>query len=170
MMRLQARLFSSQNGSMSSLSPPQIAFLIAGTLSVVGLVYSLFHLRTTYAEYEELAPEARSIARSLRGGDIFRDGDDLVMSGNYGRLPVIVRFSNSDNTPGLSLRVQAPATFTLAATPTGGIDIGTGRLLPTGDALFDSRFSLRSEQPNEARIFLSRTVVAILKRLCCSSK
>src|SRR5437899_11544396 len=98
--------------------PLQLALLIIGALSVIGLVIFFVQNRRTFAGYEEFSSDARKLSRMLRG-ELFRDGDDLVMAGNYNGMATVVRFSNSDNTPGLNVRVQAPASFTLAVTPQG---------------------------------------------------
>src|SRR5260370_31745036 len=155
---------------MGSFSTPQIALLIVGALSAVGLVAILVRNSRTYSGYQEFAGEARFVARAMKA-DVFRDADDLVLSGNFGKLPAIVRFSNADNTPGLNIRVQAPATFTLSVTPKKAIDTGVGRVVGrTDDPQFDARFTIRSGQATEARLFLTPRTVALLKRLSCSSE
>ncbi len=103
---------------MGSLSPLQIALLIIAAVSIVGMVIAVVRSRRTYSEYEEIAGEARRLGSIIKG-EIFRDGNDLVVSGNYGMLPTVVRFSNDENTPGLNMRMQAPATLTLSLVPSG---------------------------------------------------
>ena len=153
---------------MGSLSPPQIAALIAGALALIGFIVILIQRQRTYAQYEEFAKEARTIVKALHG-DVFRDADDLVMSGNFSSLPSIVRFSNSDTTPGLNILTKAPASFTLTVTPSHAA-AGPGRAMGrTNDPQFDARFTIRSEHPAEARLFLTPFTLRHIKRLCCSS-
>jgi len=149
--------------------PLQLALLIIGALSVVGLVTFLIRNRRTFAGYEDFATDARKLALTLRG-ELFRDADDLVVSGNYNGFATVVRFSNSDNTPGLSIHVDAPASFNLAVTPLGAEPMLPGRIVPTNDPQFEQRFVVRSDRPTEARMFLSPPQVATLKKLSCSSK
>lgn len=149
--------------------PLQLALLIVGALSVVGLVVFLIRSRRTFAGYEEFSSDARKLAHMLRG-ELFRDADDLVMAGNYNGVATVVRFSNADNTAGLNVRMEAPAGFNLAVTPLGAEPLLAGRIVPANDPQFESRFTLRSDRPTEARMFLSPQQVAAIKKLSCSSK
>src|SRR5438105_7882701 len=101
------------------LSPIAIALVIIIVLGVVGAIISLFRGRTTFSGYEDLAPDARAIAKALTDSEVFRDGGDLVVSGNFQKLPTIVRFSYDENTPALNIHMKAPATFTLSVVPKG---------------------------------------------------
>lgn len=155
---------------MESLSPVQIVLVIVAALSAVGIVVVLIRNHTTYSEYEEFAADARAVASAMHG-EVFRDGSDLVMSGNFGKLPAIVRFSNAENTPGMNIRMQAPATFTLAVVPMGAKALEGGRsVIPTGDQMWDARFNTRTDQPTQAKMFLTRQTQASLHQLCCSSR
>src|SRR5512143_471800 len=112
---------------MGSLPPIAIALAIVAVLTLVGLVIAHFRDRNTYAGYEEMVGEARQVAKSLKG-ELFRDGTDLVASGNFLKLPVVVRFSYAENTQELNIRMSAPATFTLSVVPKGAKAI-EGRVL-----------------------------------------
>ncbi len=135
---------------------------------MVGGLVTFFHRASTYRGYQDLAGEARQIAKALKG-DVFRDGTDLVVSGSQGSWPVIVRFSHAENTPGLNIRMQAPASFTLwiSARSRGSVE---GRAqLRTGDHTFDGRFSTRSDHPTQATLLLgTKYLVSGLQKLCCS--
>ena len=48
---------------------------------------------------------------------MFRDGNDLVLVGNFNSRPTQVRFSYDENTPGLNVRMQAPVSFTFSVVP-----------------------------------------------------
>ncbi|SRR5581483_5966574 len=152
------------------MSPLQIALLTVGVLSLIAVGISVMRRRATFAGYEEIAADARALALLLRG-EVFRDGMDLVVSGNFEKLPVLIRFSNSENTPGLNIRMQAPASFSLSVAPAAMQLIDGGRsVITTGEHMFDLRFTTRSNHPTQAKIFASRQVVSLFQRLCCSSK
>ena len=155
---------------MGSLSPIAIALVILALVGFVGLVISYFRNRGTYAGYEEISGEARQVSKALKG-ELFRDGTDLVVSGNYFRLPAIVRFSYSENTPGMNIRMSAPSTFTLSVVPKGAQATEGRVLVRTADDMFDARFTSRSDHPNQAKIFLGgKTVNTALHKLMCSQK
>ncbi len=137
---------------------------------MVGFIIASFRDRNTYAGYEEIVGEVRQVAKSLKG-EIFRDGTDLVTSGNFFKLPAVVRFSYAENTPGLNIRMSAPATFTLSVVPKGAQATEGRVLVRTSDDMFDAKFTSRSDPPNQAKIFLGgKTVNAALHKLCCSQK
>ena len=155
---------------MGSLPPIAIALAIICVVTLVGFIIAHFRDRSTYAGYEDIIGEARQVARSLKG-EVFRDGTDLVASGNFFKLPVIVRFSYAENTPGLNMRMSAPATFTLSVVPKGAQATEGRVLVRTSDDMFDAKFTSRSDHPNQAKIFLGgKTVNAALHKLCCSQK
>src|SRR5688500_12947973 len=99
-------------------APLFIATGIIAGVWLLGLIIS--HWRQSHAlrDYEEYASDAQAVASNLNA-EIFRDGIDLVVSGNYGRLPTVIRFSHADNTPGLNMKMRAPATFTMSVLPKG---------------------------------------------------
>src|SRR5207247_8563205 len=74
--------------SFSDMHLPPIAFalLVVVVLGVVGAVISVFRGRSSFGGYEDLAPDARAVAKSLTDSEVFRDGSDLVVSGNFQKL------------------------------------------------------------------------------------
>ncbi len=153
---------------MGSFSPLQIALMIVAALAIIGVVITLVRSSMTYSGYAEIAHDIRRLGLSLHG-EIFRDGSDVVVSGNYQQLPAVVRFSNEENTPGLNIRMQAPATFVLSVAPSGTQVAEGGRnLVKTTDELFDSRFTTRTDQPAQARMFISKHTTSLLQKLACS--
>jgi hypothetical protein len=155
---------------MKLLSPVEIALVIAGLVSTVGFAIALLRNRSVFAGYREVAADAKHLRAALNGM-VFRDGSDLVVTGSFQKWPVVVRFSNSDNTPGLSLRMLVPANFSLSLASAGMQVINGGRhVVPTGDHLFDARFTARTNHPAQARLFLTRATATLLQKLCCSSK
>jgi hypothetical protein len=153
---------------MGSLSPLQVALLIVAALSMVGAVIAFIRSTMTYSGYSGIVNDVRRIALAMRG-EIFRDGADVVISGTYERLPAVVRFSNEESTPGLNIRIQAPATFLLSVVPAGA-QVGEGgrNLVRTADEQFDSRFNTRTDQPMQAHMFLNDETTGLLQRLACS--
>ena len=153
---------------MGSLSPLQIVFIIIAAVSIIGVLITLFKNRSVYGGYEEIQSDVRRISAGI-GGEIFRDGEDLVINGNYQKLPVVIRFSNAENTPGLNIRMQAPTTFRLTVFPSGESSSEAARApVRTTDEQFDARFQTRSDQPTQAKMFLDRQSTELLKRTMCS--
>ena len=153
---------------MGSLSPVQLALIIIGGLAVVGVVVALIRRRATYSGYQDYTADVKLIAAALKG-EIFRDGGDLVVSGNYGKMPSIVRFSNDEHTAGLNITVHAPATFALSVTPAEAPSREVGQTpIRTSDPGWDARFTTRTDQPSAASMFLTRQTEMHIQRLCCT--
>ena len=160
---------STHNPMMSSLSPLAIVLGIIFGLAVLGAAIALVYNLRKFAGFRQIGGDAEKIADAL-GGELFRDGGDLVVSGNLGRLPTVVRFSNKEDVPGLNIRMGVPANFTLWIAPRSA-DPGEGRAtVRTGDAAFDNRFITRSDDPGQARLFLAlQTVPRAIHQLACSN-
>jgi hypothetical protein len=156
---------------MASMHPVALALLILLVVGAVGFLIHLLRRGKTFAGYQELTGDAQQIAKSLGGGEIFRDGNDLVISGNYRHMPAIVRFSYGENTPGVNLSVKAKATFTMSVVPKGE-SASEGRVLVrTPDDLFDARFQTRTDHPTQAKMFVGgKVVMQQLQKMCCSSR
>jgi hypothetical protein len=154
---------------MSSLSPLAIVLGIIFGLAVLGAVIALVYNLHKFSGYREIGRDAEKITDTL-GGEMFRDEGDLVISGNFNRLPTVVRFSNKEDVPGLNIRMGVPANFTVWIAPRSA-DPGEGRaVLRTGDPAFDNRFITRSDDPGQARLFLALQMVPrALHQLACSS-
>jgi hypothetical protein len=137
---------------------------------MAGAIIAYARRSRTYRGYREVAGEVRTIARAFRG-EVFRDGDDLVIGGNMDGLPATVRFSQMEDTPGVSIRMEAASTFQMSIVPQGSAQSEGKAVLRTGDTQFDSRFTTRTDEPTQARMLLgSRGVTPDLQKLCCSSK
>lgn len=155
---------------MGSVSPIVVALGIISLVGFLGAVIAYVRRGATFKGHEEMAAEARAIARFLRG-TLFRDGDDLVVAGNVGEWPATVRFSYQENTPGLSLRMEVPSTFVISMVPQGSLQAEGRAAIRTGDTAFDGRFTTRTDQPTSARMLLGmRRVTSDFQKLCCSSK
>lgn len=154
---------------MSSLSPLAIVLGIIFGLAVLGAVIALVYNLHKFSGFRRFGRDAEKITDSL-SGEMFRDGGDLVISGNFNHLPTVVRFSNKEDVPGLNIRMGVPANFTLWIAPRNA-DPGEGRAtVRTGDPAFDNRFITRSDDPGQARLFLALQMVPrALHQLACSS-
>lgn len=154
---------------MSSLSPLAIVLGIIFGLAVLGAIIALVYNLRKFAGFRHIGREAEKLADTL-GGELFRDGGDLVVSGNFGRLPTVVRFSNKEDVPGVNIRMGVPANFTLWIAPRSA-DPGEGRTtLRTGDSGFDNRFITRSDDPGQARLFLAlQSVPKAIHQIACSN-
>ena len=154
---------------MIMLDPKLIALAILVLL--VGVIIVMMRRGNTFSGYNDVAADAQRIQRAIKG-ESFRDGNDLVVSGSVDKLPVQVRFSYDENTPGLTIRLSAPATFTLTIAPKGSQAVGEGKLLVrTGDDMFDARFVTRTDHMAQAKMFVGgKQATALLQKLCCSTK
>jgi hypothetical protein len=126
---------------------------------------------STFSGYGDVAADAQRVQRALKG-EVFRDGSDLVVSGSQDKLPTVVRFSYDENTPGLNIRMSAPANFTLTISPKGSQAVGEGKtLVRTSDDMFDARFVTRTDHVAQAKMFVGgKQALALMQKLCCSSK
>jgi hypothetical protein len=155
---------------MGSIHPVALALLILLLVGLVGFIIHTFRRGQTFSGYKELTKDAEQIAKSL-GGEIFRDGNDLVISGNYRKMPAIVRFSYDENTPGLNLHGKAKATFTMSVAPKGERAAEGRVLVRTPDDMFDARFQTRTDHPTQAKMFVGgKLAMQQLQKLCCSSR
>lgn len=155
---------------MGSMHPVALALLIVVVVGLAGYIIHSFRRGQAFSGYQELTQDAEQIAKAL-GGEIFRDGDDLVISGNYHNMPAIVRFSYAENTPGLNLHAKAKATFTMSVVPKGERASEGRVLVRTSNEMFDARFLTRTDHPTQAKMFVSgKLVTQLLQRLCCSPR
>jgi hypothetical protein len=155
---------------MLSIPPLTMVFVILVSVALAGAVAAYVRDRVRFSGYRELTAEALRIARALHG-EVFRDGADLVITGAWDRWPVMVRFSYSENTPGLSIRMGAPATFSLSVAPSRAEDAAGRVVLRTADEIFNTRFTIRSDDPMQARLFLDRRQASVcLRKLCRSAE
>jgi hypothetical protein len=145
--------------------------VLAVVVLAIGAIILMFRKSSTFMGYTDVAADAQRIQRAIKG-ETFRDGSDLVVSGSQDKLPVTVRFSYDENTPGLNIRMSAPANFTLTISPKGSQAPGEGKtLLRTGDDMFDARFVTKTDQMAQAKMFVSgKQALSLMQKLCCSSK
>ena len=149
--------------------PIATAVLIVFFVALSGVIIVALIKHRSLSGYEELGADTRALAQTLKG-EFFRDGGDLVISGHWGNLPTVIRFSRDENTPGLNMVMRAQASFTLSVVPKGARATEGRVLVKSNDEMFDARFHTRTDHPTQARMMLgSKKVVKDLAKLVCSS-
>jgi hypothetical protein len=148
----------------------QIGLGIAAAITLIGTIVSFFRHSATLKGYEDYAADIKRVATSLRA-EVFRDGNDVVITGNHQKHPVQVRFSYDENTPGLNIRMQAPVSFTLSVVPKGERATEGRVLVRTTNDMFDVKFATRTDHPTQAKMVIgNRAMMSSIEKLCCSSK
>jgi hypothetical protein len=153
------------------LNPVAVSIAIIVAVIFVGAFLAYFRDRKKYEGHQEYAADARALASKLNG-ESFRDGEDLVINGTtQGQLPVIIRLSFAENTPGLHIRMVAPANFRMFVLPKGAKTTEGRVQVRTNDESFEARFVTRTDNPMQAKMYLgSKGVLPELGKLGCSSK
>ncbi len=123
----------------------------------------------TFSGYPEVREEVQRIAKMLKA-EVSREGADLLVQGNHAGKPVTLRFSREDDAPGLSIRMGVPSNFEMSVFPQSGSAAKRGKArVRANDRVFDSAFAVWSNQPVEAKLFLSlRGTIGAIKRICHS--
>jgi hypothetical protein len=148
----------------------KIFVIVIALITLVGVVVSFLRKSSIIKGYEEYAGDISRITSALKA-ELFRDGDDIVITGNHKQHPVQVRLSYAENTPGLSIRMQAPVSFTYSVVPKGERATEGRLLIRTGDDMFDLKFATRTDHPTQAKMVItSKSMTANIVKLCCSSK
>jgi len=151
------------------MSAMTIALMIVGAAAVI-LTADAIRRARMFRGYEEIKADARQIAALLRG-ETARYDHDVVIAGNFGAFPVVVRFSQGANTPGLILQMTAPATFDLQFSPKTAPETGGKTAIKTGMVGLDTRFNASKGQAVQAKVFVTDPAVGgQLEQLCCSSQ
>ncbi len=151
-----------------SRNPLLVAFDVLALVVAIGCLIVLIRESTVFRGYRPYKRAAKSIARAI-GGTWFRDGAMLVVNGFYRGIPVVVRFSTAENTPGVNLWMKVPARLNLFVFHKSAKHTEGHLLVPTGDSWFDDRFVVRTDQRETAlALFADQSVVRDLKKVCCS--
>jgi hypothetical protein len=156
---------------MSYASPLTIFFAVIASVGLVGVSITHFRRRRIFDGYWELAADVNRVSASLGSAETFRDGSDLVVSGNYEGLPTVVRFSHGERTPSLVINCGAPIDFAFSMIPKGYAGSHGAKVLSTGRKRLDEHFLATSGDPEQARLFcFSPETLDHMERLCCSGK
>src|SRR3954463_12864641 len=95
-----------------------IFVLLAVLVLLTGAVIHIVRKSSILKGYSDVAGDAERLQRALKG-ETFRDGSDRVRPASQDNFPGRVRFSFAENSPGLRIRMFAPANFTLTISPKG---------------------------------------------------
>lgn len=155
---------------MGPFSPLATATVIALAVCLAGIFINAYKRAKLYLGYEDIEDDVRRVARQLKA-EVFRDGEDLVISGGTVKLPTVLRFSHAESTPGMHIRVHAPISFTLSIAPKGSLTPEGKVGIRTGHDVLDARFVARTDHPTQIRMLLAeKRVLRHLEKLCCSSR
>lgn len=148
----------------------QFALMVVAVLALFWVISAMIRKAATFSGYQEFHDDVQTIRAALKG-EVFRDGNDLVVTGNFGRYPAQMRLSYAENTPGMSLRMHAPVAFKFSAVPKGARATEGRVLVRSGSDMLDSRFSCRTDHPTQTKMVLgSRAALSALEKLCCSGR
>ncbi len=150
---------------MPIFSPLSLSIVICGAVAIAGILIASRRRVATFAGYESLTHDLRRV-RSRLHGELERDGADVIVRGAMRHWPVLLRFSHAENTPGLVVRMELPAPFSLFLS-SPDMPGEEGRFaVRLGDSVLDSRFHVRTDHPTEARLFAaSDKTRALLRQL-----
>jgi hypothetical protein len=153
---------------MMNQHPLLIVFDILALMTAAGCFVVLVREAVLFRGYRSLKRITKSLRATLRGS-IFRDGADLVISGFYRGVPAVVRFSFAENTPEVNIWMKVTSALNLFISHRSSKSAEGRMRIPTKDARFDERFSIRSDNPNDALALLTDDrAFEELKKLCCS--
>ncbi len=121
--------------------------------------------------FKEWSGDIRRLRSVLRQGELRREYDDVVVSGRFRQLPVDIRLSQSDTTPGLCVTVTAPAGFQFSLASGDRRKFGGKTIVRLNHSMLDRIFVARSDHPVEAKLFFSEaSTLTCLTKLCYSRK
>jgi hypothetical protein len=136
-------------------SPVVMLGILVAVVAFFGAIAAYAYDRMRFAGYRKIVLGVMKL-EEMFATRAFREGNDLVVTGNRSGLPVTVRFSHSDTLPALHIRMGAPATFDLNVTPARSRTQTNKPVVRTTDEKFNMSYSLRSTQPAHAKIFLNQ--------------
>jgi hypothetical protein len=153
---------------LSHQHPLLVVFDIIALMIAAGSAMVLVREAILFRGYRGLKTVAKSLGSSLRGS-IFRDGNDLVVSGFFRGIPAVVRFSTAENMPEVHIWMKISSAMNLFVSHKSS-KLTDGRVrIPTRDAWFNDRFMIRTDFPSETVALLADDGTTLeLKKLCCS--
>ena len=145
-----------------------MVFDIVAIMAAVGCLIVLVRESMLFRGFRHAKPVARGLARATQG-TVFRDGSDLVINGFYRGIPTVIRFSLSDTSPDVNLWMRVSSRFNLYVFHNSVQRLDGRFRVPTTDAWFDQRFTLRTDNKDAILAFLAdRRATEELKELACS--
>ena len=153
------------------MQPLALVLNIAILVGIVGIVVYWVRRFAVFLGYKAIQPDVLQIAGLLKG-DPIRERSDVVIEGNYGGNPTVVRFSHRVDTPGLDIQMRVPATVNFFLAPKTIVAANEGRVqIRTGSAALDRRFNARTDHPMELRMLTAGPAIKnSLEQLCCSTQ
>ncbi len=150
--------------------PLMITGLVTSAAAVAGIVAAVMREVRLFEDFREIAPQVKTIANQLRA-EVFRDRNDLVVSGEYKGIPTVLRFYKQRNAPAMGLYVRIPVGCQLSLIPkqrAGGSRASDVKL--NCRALKD-HFVARSKNPADlVHLLGADEAVKRLEALCRSTK
>lgn len=147
-------------------------FLVAAAVAIVLLVLAggWFRRFRSLRGFEDARADISQFVARLSGGTLGRESGDLVLKGRYKGIPLTVRFSRSEYSPGLYMTCPAPVNLALSFAPKNREVPGGQIVFRTGDPVLDRQFVGRTNQLTYAKLFLGLSqVVSEVRKLCSSS-
>ena len=153
------------------MQPLALILNIAVVVGIIGIVVYWVRRFAVFLGYKAIEPDVLQIAELLQAQPL-RDRSDVVLEGNYGGHPTIVRFSHRVDTPGLDIQMRVPATLNLFLMPKNFATTNEGRvLMRTGSVPLDRRFNARTDHPMEFKMLTAGAAMkSSLEQLCCSTQ
>jgi hypothetical protein len=153
------------------MQPLALVLNIAILVGIVGIVVYWVRRFAIFLGYKAIQPDVLQIAALLKTAPL-RERNDVVIEGNFGGNPTIVRFSHRVDTPGLDIQMRVPATVNFFLAPKTIVAANEGRVpVRTGSAALDRRFNARTDHPVELKMLTAVPAVkSSLEQLCCSTQ
>jgi len=153
------------------MQPLALILNIAIVVGIIGIVVYWVRRFAVFLGYKAIAPDVLQIAELLKAQPL-RDRSDVVLEGNYGGNPTIIRFSHRVDTPGLDIQMRVPAAISFFLLPKSFASTNEGRvLMRTGSAHLDRRFNARTDHPMEFKMLTAGAAMKTsLEQLCCSTQ
>ncbi|HVG91614.1 MAG TPA: hypothetical protein VNB54_09005 [Alphaproteobacteria bacterium] len=153
------------------MQPLALVLNIAILVGIVGIVVYWVRRFAVFFGYKAIQPDVLQIATLLKAQPL-RERNDVVIEGNFGGNPTIVRFSHRVDTPGLDIQMRVPATVNFFLSPKTITTANEGRVpVRTGSAALDRRFNASTDHPVELRMMTAVPAVKnSFEQLCCSTQ
>lgn len=148
--------------------PMTIAGVVVAVLVVAGIVTAVVREMRLFDNYRDIAPSVKTIANQLRA-EVFRDFEDLVVSGTFKGIPTVIRFSQREHSPSMGIYVRIPSASQFAVVPKGMAGKAESAIKLKGRRLA-AQFVLKSDNPSGLESLLGQERnVQLLDMLCCST-
>ena len=147
--------------------PMMIAGLVVAVMAVAGIVAAVLREMRLFDDFRDIAPGVKTIANELRA-DVFRDFEDLVVSGLYKGIPTVIRFTKREHSPPMGLYVRIPSACQFSIVPKRLAGNAQPAVSLKGRRL-QSDFLAKAANAGALESLLERDRnVRLLDALCCS--